>query len=87
MKRRPTMGWLPALALLTGCSLYSHTNVQGTTGEPAASKASFHIGEPRGRSEKTLMILALSGGGSRAAYWLHIPPERDRSFRFNVTDD
>ncbi|MBN2702107.1 MAG: patatin-like phospholipase family protein [Methylothermaceae bacterium] len=69
MKRSPTMGWLPALALLTGCSLYSHTNVQGTTGEPAASKASFHIGEPRGRSEKTLMILALSGGGSRAAYW------------------
>ncbi len=69
MKRRCLIALTIGISILSGCSMYSHTNVKGDTAEPAASKATFTIHHPRGRSEATLVILALSGGGSRAAYW------------------
>ena len=56
---------------LNGCSVfshYSHTNIK--LNEPIVkSKASFIVGEDRGNHQKTLVILSLSGGGSRAAYF------------------
>ncbi|MCK5374293.1 MAG: patatin-like phospholipase family protein [Alphaproteobacteria bacterium] len=69
MKYYLVTGLLLGLILLSGCSWYSHTNIKGTTRDEVAKKASLKISQPRGKSEKTLFILALSGGGSRAAYW------------------
>lgn len=69
MKYPLIIGLLSGLALLSSCSMYSHTNVEITTEGPTTSKAAYDIHQPRGQSEKTLVILALSGGGSRAAYW------------------
>jgi len=52
------------------CSLNSHTNVALglDTPPPKVKRASFHVKVDRG-DDKTLFILALSGGGSRAAYF------------------
>lgn len=67
---------LGLLALITvihaGCSTFATTNEPLTneplTNEPSPTKkAQFKIDIDRGDKEKTLVILALSGGGSRAA--------------------
>ncbi len=75
--RRPTL--LSMLALLAGCTtLFSHTNEPlrppepGTgsgfqAGEPIKGRATFAVDGRRG-NERVLFFLALSGGGSRAAY-------------------
>ncbi|MCF6202303.1 MAG: patatin-like phospholipase family protein [Methylococcaceae bacterium] len=56
---------------LNGCgafSQFSHTNIK--INQPIVkSKASFIVNEDRGSHQKTLVILSLSGGGSRAAYF------------------
>ncbi len=55
---------------LCGCSSFSHTNVALKQEDaPRATKASFTIQQDRGKKEKVLFILSLSGGGSRAAYF------------------
>jgi predicted acylesterase/phospholipase RssA len=69
---------LLALILLvttvSGCSTWTHTslfsssNIKKTNDSRATSKASFVVIPDRGDPDM-LMILALSGGGSRAAYW------------------
>lgn len=61
-----------AAVLLSGCTtLFTHTNhalpATPHASAPAASRASFDIDGGRG-NPKVLMFLALSGGGSRAAY-------------------
>jgi hypothetical protein len=69
------LGLLAALCALSACSSYSHTN-RALAPEPAASqaesssprtRATFSVGGERG-NPRVLMFLALSGGGSRAAY-------------------
>lgn len=60
------------LALASGCTTFSHTNQplppRPAASEPApATRASFQLDGARG-NPKVLMFLALSGGGSRAAY-------------------
>lgn len=62
-----------ACGLLAGCAAFSHTNLPlpnpPATGRPApaTSRANFDVDGARG-NPKVLMFLALSGGGSRAAY-------------------
>ncbi|HEY0817298.1 MAG TPA: patatin-like phospholipase family protein [Rhizobacter sp.] len=59
-----------AIAVLgAGCASFSHTNQpQPPAGEPAPPlRASFQVDGARG-NPRVLMFLALSGGGSRAAY-------------------
>lgn len=64
-----------ATLLLTGCGTFAEMNA--STNRPAGAtpqgvdklKTSFDITTDRGSHEKTLVVLALSGGGSRAAYW------------------
>jgi hypothetical protein len=55
----------------TGCSSFSHTNrplePAAAASSPAPTRATFAIGGERG-NPRVLMFLALSGGGSRAAY-------------------
>jgi predicted acylesterase/phospholipase RssA len=60
---------LAAMALAAGCASFSHTNQPlRPAGEPAAPlRASFQVDGSRG-NPRVLMFLALSGGGSRAAY-------------------
>lgn len=72
---------LAALLLLTlsGCGVlpfYGYTNVDGKQpGAPsdfagaAGGRATLHIPPAARGAPKTLFLLALSGGGSRAAYW------------------
>lgn len=61
---------LAILLFLSGCASYAYTNVRlSGAGEALETKATFSVNHDRGRHEKTLGILALSGGGSRAAYW------------------
>jgi predicted acylesterase/phospholipase RssA len=57
-------------ALISACSSFSATNVKGEAADSAApTKATFKVSpEDRGRGD-TLVILSLSGGGSRAAYF------------------
>ncbi|GAB4563810.1 MAG: hypothetical protein Tsb007_32160 [Rhizobacter sp.] len=55
---------------LSGCASYSHTNKPLPPSAAAASaptRATFNVGGERG-NPRVLMFLALSGGGSRAAY-------------------
>ena len=53
------------LLIVAGCAGVSTTNIKK---QPAASKATFDVSTERGREDNALVILALSGGGSRAAY-------------------
>ncbi len=69
MKRCWLFDLMIGVMALSGCAMYSHTNIKGVTREAVAGKATFAIHRPRGQSKDTLVILALSGGGSRAAYW------------------
>lgn len=65
------------LLFLNGCSLNSYTNKpfeykDKVEIEAPKTKASFNIDPENSRgnkNKKSLLILALSGGGSRAAYW------------------
>ncbi|ABA57533.1 Patatin [Nitrosococcus oceani ATCC 19707] len=59
---------LPMLATLPACTSFSHTNIKQAESTPVITKATFNVNPSRGRND-TLMILAFSGGGSRAAYW------------------
>lgn len=63
-----------SMVFLTGCGTLAR--VQDVTNKPESItpqdqdlKTSFDIKADRGSHEKTLVLLALSGGGSRAAYW------------------
>lgn len=63
---------LAAAALLAtagGCTSFSHTNqpLRAGAAPPPPTRASFQLDGQRG-NPKVLMFLALSGGGSRAAY-------------------
>lgn len=60
---------LPLILLLAaGCSSFSASNVKKQPGDqPAPTKATFNVSPDRGHDD-TLVILALSGGGSRSAY-------------------
>jgi len=60
---------LPLILLLaSGCSSFSASNVKKQPGDQQVpTKATFNVSPDRGRDD-TLVILALSGGGSRAAY-------------------
>ncbi|TAL04895.1 MAG: patatin-like phospholipase family protein [Porticoccaceae bacterium] len=63
--------WTVGVALLLsacGFSPYSHTNVERRDPAIEPSRATLHVTPERGRDD-TLFVLALSGGGSRAAYW------------------
>lgn len=61
---------LSLTVFLCGCSSFSHTNVALKDQDaPTATKASILIQKDRGKKEKILFILSLSGGGSRAAYF------------------
>ncbi len=53
------------LTLLAGCAM---PFMRGAVDTTAPSRTSFDLAEPRGRDD-VLVILALSGGGSRAAYF------------------
>ncbi|MEO8153951.1 MAG: patatin-like phospholipase family protein [Rhizobacter sp.] len=56
---------------LAACASYSHTNrplAPAEPAEPTKTRATFSIGGERG-NPRVLMFLALSGGGSRAAYF------------------
>lgn len=61
--------------LLTGCGTFGEMNAATNKSAIAAPqgksnlKTSFDITTDRGSHKKTLVLLALSGGGSRAAYW------------------
>jgi len=59
--------WLLAI-LLSGCTSFAYTNKRFVPDETYSGRASFNIKEDRG-NEKVLTLLALSGGGSRAAYF------------------
>ena len=57
-------------AILQGCNTLAYTNSPQLDDPPlSAGRASFALEEDRGEHHKTLFVLALSGGGSRAAYW------------------
>ncbi|MBL0730375.1 patatin-like phospholipase family protein [Piscinibacter sp. HJYY11] len=58
-----------ALAVAAGCTSFSHTNqpLAAQGGPTPPLRASFQVDGARG-NPKVLMFLALSGGGSRAAY-------------------
>lgn len=61
---------LAALALVafSGCSLNTHFNKPVATREMEESRSTFDIRHDRGERD-VLVLLALSGGGSRAAYF------------------
>lgn len=59
--------WLLSL-LLFGCTSFAYTNKRITPNEIYSGRASFEIKEDRG-NKNVLTLLALSGGGSRAAYF------------------
>lgn len=54
---------LATAALVAGCSTFSHVNKPLS---PGGRRATFELSEPRG-VPRVLVLLALSGGGSRAA--------------------
>ena len=61
---------LAVVLCLGGCTLNAYQNKRiADSSAPAETKAAYEIKNDRGAHQKTLGILALSGGGSRAAYW------------------
>lgn len=59
-----------SLLLISGCASFAYTNERlNDAGAMKHSKASFLLSRDRGTQPNTLFLLALSGGGSRAAYW------------------
>ena len=62
------------LAVVTGgcssCSYWAYRNAQLTAPPPANGRATFNVNNLRGgKQTRVLVLLALSGGGSRAAYF------------------
>jgi NTE family protein len=53
---------------VAGCASFSSTNKSETSYQSPVRLAQFKIERDRGSSDNVLMVLALSGGGSRAAY-------------------
>jgi predicted acylesterase/phospholipase RssA len=49
-------------------AVYSHTNTRLAGKSEPVSRATLHVTSERGRDD-ALVVLAFSGGGSRAAYW------------------
>ncbi len=66
---RMALGWI--VCTLAGCTTFTHTNEPLPPRPPASAspplRANFHVDGARG-NPRVLMFLALSGGGSRAAY-------------------
>lgn len=62
--------WIAVVLMLSACgfSPYSHTNIARRDAVIEPSRATLNVTSERGRDD-TLFVLALSGGGSRAAYW------------------
>ena len=64
------LGLVLGALLLQGCASFAYTNVKLGTREDTAPKASFTIApRPTKTEPRVLVLLALSGGGSRAAYF------------------
>lgn len=60
---------LLAILLISGCGYNAYQNkVLKNPNSPPETKAAFKLWTDRGKHQKTLGILALSGGGSRSAY-------------------
>ena len=59
---------LAMLAILSGCASFSHRNVEIKDQGPYSGRATRTITDYRGKKD-VLVLLALSGGGSRAAYF------------------
>nr|VFJ99975.1 MAG: Predicted acylesterase/phospholipase RssA, contains patatin domain [Candidatus Kentron sp. LFY] len=62
------------VVFISGCASFSHFNTEckqvGDKCQPIDTKASFYMGKDKGIGKPdTLVILSLSGGGSRAAYF------------------
>jgi NTE family protein len=67
--RASTLFMLVVLSL-TGCALNAYTNIELSKDKTNANIKATHVVENRkGSNEEALVILALSGGGSRAAYF------------------
>jgi predicted acylesterase/phospholipase RssA len=68
-----SLRWAVVAVLVAGCSLSAYTNTKLAAGgppKPAAAQASFEIQtRPTKQQRDVLVLLALSGGGSRAAYF------------------
>ena len=62
--------WIAVVLMLSACGFlpYSHTNIERRDSVIEPSRATLNVTPERGRDD-TLFVLALSGGGSRAAYW------------------
>lgn len=69
IKKAILLFFILTLLLTTGgCASFSYTNKE--LRQPVnRTKASLNVAIDRGSHEKALVILSLSGGGSRAAYW------------------
>jgi predicted acylesterase/phospholipase RssA len=61
---------LSVVPILNGCALNAYQNIQLGAGDTNKNpKATHRVANRNGSAEDTLVILALSGGGSRAAYF------------------
>ncbi|MCK5003418.1 MAG: patatin-like phospholipase family protein [Gammaproteobacteria bacterium] len=68
IKQLTKVSWLILIAVIhTGCSTFAATNEPLSNNPSSFKKAQFKIEQDRGNKQKSLVILALSGGGSRAA--------------------
>ncbi len=54
--------------VLGGCSRFAYYNLPADPSQPATRRATFNIQDDRGEKD-VLVLLALSGGGSRSAYF------------------
>jgi NTE family protein len=64
------ISFLAIIVLLCGCASFAYQNkALKEPDSPPETKASFKIKTERKNHKNTLGILALSGGGSRSAYW------------------
>ena len=59
---------LAMVAMLLGCATFSHRNARLEDSDQYSGRASRKIADYRGKKD-VLVLLALSGGGSRAAYF------------------
>jgi predicted acylesterase/phospholipase RssA len=69
MKTIKLILFIVAVYFVQGCASFSYTNKKPFQAG-VATKATYDVVEDRGSiKQKALVILSLSGGGSRAAYW------------------
>src|SRR5215510_8134374 len=59
---------ITASIAVTACSTFAYYNRRAEPSAPGANRATFDIRDDRGE-KSVLVLLALSGGGSRAAYF------------------